>query len=307
MKYFNQEIVQVEKELETDIKNGLKSEEVKKKREKYGFNELEEKKKESLLVKFLKQFKDFMIIILIIAAIISGFVGIKEGEGITDSIIILVVVFVNAIIGLVQENRAEKSLEALQKLSAHASKVVRDGQVQVVPARELIQGDIVILETGDFIPADIRLFEAINLKVQESALTGESLPIEKVTEIIEDENIGVGDRINMVFSSSMVTYGRGKGIVTDIGMNTEVGKIANMLNQVEETETPLQKRLNGLGKTLGIVCIVICIVIFLIGILERKRSCGHVYDSGKFGCCSYSRRTCGGFYNSSCNRYAKNG
>jgi len=286
MNYFNKTIVQTEKELETNIENGLKSEKVKEKQEKYGFNELEEKKKETLLVKFLKQFKDFMIIVLIIAAIISGFIGIKEGEGITDSIIILVVVFVNAIIGLVQENKAEKSLEALQKLSAHASKVIRNGQVEVVPARELVPGDIVILETGDFVPADIRLFEAINLKIQEAALTGESLPIEKNTDKIEDESIGIGDRVNMAFSSSMVTYGRGKGIITETGMNTEVGKIANMLNQVEETETPLQKRLNGLGKTLGIACIVICIVIFLVGILERKRSSRYVYDSCEFSGCS---------------------
>lgn len=286
MNYFNKTIVQTEEELETNIENGLKSEKVKEKQEKYGFNELEEKKKETLLVKFLKQFKDFMIIILIIAAIVSGFIGIKEGEGITDSIIILVVVFVNAIIGLVQENKAEKSLEALQKLSAHASKVIRNGQVEVVPARELVPGDVVILETGDFVPADIRLFEAINLKVQEAALTGESLPIEKNTDKIEDASIGIGDRVNMAFSSSMVTYGRGKGIITETGMNTEVGKIANMLNQVEETETPLQKRLNDLGKTLGIACIVICIVIFLVGILERKRSSRYVYDSRKFSGCS---------------------
>lgn len=286
MNYFNKTIEQVEKELETDIENGLKVEKIREKQDKYGYNELEEKKKDSLLVKFLKQFKDFMIIILIIAAIISGFIGVKEGEGITDSIIILVVVLVNAIIGLVQENKAEKSLEALQKLSAHASKVIRNGQVEVVPARELVPGDVVILETGDFIPADMRLFEAVNLKVQEAALTGESLPIEKETKKIEDESIGIGDRVNMVFSSSMVTYGRGKGIVTETGMNTEVGKIANMLNQVEETETPLQKRLNGLGKTLGIACIVICIIIFLVGILERKSSCRYVYDSCKLSCCS---------------------
>ena len=270
MNYFNKDIKEIEKELETNIKNGLTNEKIQEKIEKYGYNELKEKKKESLLIKFLKQFKDFMIIILIIAAIISGFIGIQEGEGITDSIIILIVVLLNAIIGLIQEDRAEKSLEALKKLSAHACKVLRDGKIQVVPARELVPGDIVILETGDYVPADIRLVEAINLKVQESALTGESVAIEKTSEIIEDENIGIGDRINMCFSSSMVTYGRGKGIVTSTGMETEVGKIAGMLNEVEETETPLQKRLNDLGKILGIMCLVICVVIFLIGILEGK-------------------------------------
>ena len=271
MNYFNKQIHEVEKELDTNIENGLKSEEITKKIEKYGYNELEGKKKESLLVKFIKQFKDFMIIVLIIAAIISAFVGVREGEGFTDSIIILVVVFVNAIIGLVQESKAEKSLEALQKLSAHASKVVRNGNTQVVPAREIVPGDIVILETGDYIPADIRLTEAVNLKIQESALTGESVPIEKNTDAIEEE-VGLGDRKNMAYSSSMVTYGRGKGIVVATGMNTEVGKIAGMLNEVEEGETPLQKRLNGLGKTLGIACLVICIVIFLIGIAEGKEA-----------------------------------
>ena len=270
MDYFNKKIDEVEKELDTSLENGLKKDEIDKKREKYGFNELEAKKKESIIIKFFKQFKDFMIIILIIAAIVSAFVGVKEGEGFTDSIIIMVVVIVNAIIGLVQENKAEKSLEALQKLSAHASKVVRNGKIEVIPARELVPGDIVVLETGDYVPADIRLTEAINLKVQESALTGESVPIEKMTQEITDKETSLGDRKNMAFSSSMVTYGRGKGIVTAIGMNTEVGKIAGMLNEVEEKETPLQKRLNELGKTLGIVCLAICAVIFFIGLAEGK-------------------------------------
>ena len=272
MKYFNREIKDIEKELDTNVENGLKNEEINKRIEKYGYNELEAKKKESLLVKFIKQFKDFMIIVLIIAAIVSAYVGIKEGEGFTDSIIILIVVFVNAIIGLVQESKAEKSLEALQKLSAHASKVIRSGNTQVVPAREVVPGDIVILETGDYIPADIRLTEAVNLKIQESALTGESVPTEKKVDVINDKEVGLGDRTNMAFSSSMVTYGRGKGIVVSTGMNTEVGKIAGMLNEVEEGETPLQKRLNGLGKTLGIACLVICVVIFLIGIAEGKEA-----------------------------------
>ena len=216
MEYFNKSIEDVQNELKTNINKGIKTEEIKEKRTSYGFNELEAKKKESLFIKFLKQFKDFMIIILIIAAIVSAFVGVNQGEGFTDSIIIMVVVIVNAIIGVVQESRAEKSLEALQKLSAHASKVVRDGKVQVIPARELIPGDIVILETGDYVPADIRLTQAVNLKVQESALTGESTSVEKQIEVIEDEKVGIGDRTNMAFSSSMVTYGRGKGIVTAI-------------------------------------------------------------------------------------------
>ena len=228
MNFFNEKVVDVEKELDTSMQNGLKLDMVNKKRQEYGFNELAGKKKESLLLKFLKQFKDFMIIVLIIAAIVSAVVS-KE---FTDSIIILVVVIMNAIIGVVQESKAEKSLEALQKMSAHSSKVIREGNVQVVPARELVPGDVVILETGDYVPADLRLTEAINLKIQEAALTGESLPVSKNIDVIEDEKTGLGDRKNMAFSSSMVTYGRGKGIVTDIGMKTEVGKIANIINEV---------------------------------------------------------------------------
>ena len=188
--------------------------------------------------------------ILIIAAIVSGIVGIAEGEGITDPIIILIVVIVNAIIGVTQEARAEKSLEALQKLTDHASKVIRNGQITVVPAKELVPGDIVILDTGDYIPADLRIIDAVNLKAQEASLTGESVPVEKTTEKIEKEDIGLGDRVNMLFSSSLVTYGRGKGIVVETGMTTQVGKIAGMINNTEKQETPLQQKLNKLGKTL---------------------------------------------------------
>lgn len=216
MEYFNKSVQDVVKELETDIENGLNNEKIEKLREQYGFNELEAKNRESIIIKFLKQFKDFMIIVLIIAAIVSAVIGVSNGEGFTDSIIIMIVVIVNAIIGLVQENKAEKSLEALQKLSSHASKVIRNNQLQVIPARELLPGDVVILETGDYVPADIRLTEAVNLRIQESALTGESTGVEKNTEKIEDKETSIGDRSNMAFSSSMVIYGRGKGIVTEI-------------------------------------------------------------------------------------------
>ena len=211
-----------------------------------------------------------MIIILIIAAVISGAVGYYQGEGITDSIIILIVVIVNAIIGVAQESKAEKSLEALQKLSSHVTKVIRNGKVAVIPSKELVPGDIVILDTGDYVPADLRIIESANLKAQEASLTGESVPVDKNTNVINDEKIGLGDRTNMLFSSSLITYGRGKGIVVETGMNTEVGKIAGMINEVEETETPLQQKLNKLGKTLGIVAIVICVIIFIIGLLYGK-------------------------------------
>ncbi len=268
--WFNLTVKETVKELSTDLENGLTDEEVKKRQEQYGKNELKAKKKKSLLQKFLEQFKDFMIIVLIIAAIISGIIGIKEGEGFTDSIIILVVVVVNAIIGVAQENKAEKSLEALQKLSSHVAKVKRNGKLIVVQSAELVPGDVVILETGDFIPADLRITEAVNLKSQESALTGESVAVEKTADAIEEKEIGIGDRTNMLFSSSLITYGRGVGIVAETGMNTEVGKIATMINETEDEETPLQIKLNNLGKTLGIVALVICAIIFVVGTLYGK-------------------------------------
>ena len=270
-KWFNKEVDEVQKELEVNVENGLQTSQVKERQEKYGFNELEATKKETILQKFINQFKNFSIIILIIAAIVSGVVGVAQGEGITDTIIILIVVILNAVIGVVQENKAEKSLEALQKLSNHAAKVLRNGKMDVIPARELVSGDIVVLDTGDYIPADLRIVEAVNLKSQESSLTGESVPVEKSVEAIKEEEIGIGDRTNMLFSSSLVTYGRGKGIVVETGMTTEVGKIAKMINSSEKQETPLQKKLDKLGKTLGIVAIVICALIFLVGIIEGKQ------------------------------------
>ena len=269
-KWFNISVDEVAKRLETNIDEGLREEQIEIIREKYGFNELKEEKKKSLFVKFLEQFKDFMIIILILAAIVSGFVGYIKGEGITDSIIILIVVIVNAIIGVAQESKAEKSLEALQKLSSHVAKVIRDGQIKVVESRELVVGDIVVLDTGDYVPADLRVIEAINLKAQESSLTGESMPVDKIVNELKDEKVGIGDRINMLFSSSLITYGRGKGVVVETGMDTEVGKIAGIITNTVKEETPLQNKLNKLGKTLGIAAIIICIIIFVIGILYGK-------------------------------------
>ena len=268
--WFNKTVDEVESTLKTNAENGLTAEEAKKIQEEYGLNELKAKKKKSLFVKFLEQFKDFMIIILIISAIISGVVGVAQGEGFTDTVIILVVVVVNAIIGVAQENKAEKSLEALQKLSSHVAKVIRNGKLQVIQSKELVPGDIVILETGDYVPADLRIIEAVNLKAQEAALTGESVPVEKMAAKIEDEKIGIGDRINMLFSSSLITYGRGKAVVVETGMNTEVGKIADIINTAEDQGTPLQQKLDKLGKTLGIVALAICAVIFAIGLLYGK-------------------------------------
>lgn len=268
--WFNKTSQEVEQELKTNCQNGLSSNQVQENMKKYGLNELQEKKKDSLLKKFLEQFKDFSIIVLIIAAIVSGVVGVAQGEGFTDTIIILIVVILNAVIGVAQESKAEKSLEALKKLSSHASKVIRNGKEQVIPARELVPGDLVVIETGDYIAADLRIIEAVNLKSQEASLTGESVPVEKITEKIDGNEIGIGDRKNMLFSSSLITYGRGKAIVVNTGMNTEVGKIAGMLDNAEKQETPLQQKLNDLGKTLGIACLAICAVIFVIGLLQGK-------------------------------------
>ena len=268
--WFNKEIQEIEKELKTDKEKGLKEEQITQIREQKGYNELQAGKKKTILQRFIDQFKDFSIIVLIIAAIVSGIVGVSQGEGIADTIIILIVVLVNAIIGVAQENKAEKSLEALQKLSNHVSKVIRNGNLQVIESRELVPGDIVVLDTGDYIPADLRIIEESNLKTQESSLTGESVPVEKNAQIIKETEVGIGDRKNMLFSSSLVTYGRGKGIVVETGMTTEVGKIAGMINSTEKQETPLQQKLNKLGKTLGIAAIIICVIIFVIGLIQGK-------------------------------------
>ena len=268
--WFNKTIKEVEKELQTDLDKGLNNRQIQEKKQKYGLNELQGKKKESILKKFLAQFQDFSIIVLIIAAVVSGVVGVSQGEGFTDTIIILIVVLLNAVIGVIQESKAEKSLEALKKLSEHASKVIREGKEQVIPSRELVPGDLVIIETGDYISSDLRVIEAVNLKSQESALTGESVPVEKIIEEIKESEVSLGDRKNMLFSSSLITYGRGKAIVVETGMNTEVGKIADMINETEKQETPLQIRLNSLGKTLGIAALTICFFIFVIGLLQGK-------------------------------------
>ena len=258
---------EVASSLKSDLKNGLNTEQVEKAREIYGTNEIVSKGKKSVLKMIIEQFTDFMIIVLIIAAIVSG-VASKE---FTDSIIILIIVILNAVIGVVQELKAQKSLDALKNLSTPTCKVVRNSKVETISSKELVPGDIVILDTGDFVPADMRLIEAVNLKIQEAALTGESVPVEKDLNIINKENVGVGDKTNCAFSSSLVTYGRGKGIVTETGMNTEVGKIATMLDSVDENETPLKRRLEALGKTLGIAALVICLIIFLVGSLVHGR------------------------------------
>ena len=270
-KYYNKTIEEVERDLNTNSMTGLKTEEIEARQAKVGYNEIQSIEKKKIIVKFFEQFKDFMIIILIISAVVSAIVGAYNGEGFTDTIIILIVVIINAVIGVIQEERAEKSLEALQKLSSHTAKVVRNGKQYILPARELVPGDLVIIETGDYIPADLRIVEAINLKTQESALTGESLPVEKMIDKVDKRDVELGDRVNLAYSSTLVTYGRGAGIVIATGMKTEVGKIAQMINDTEKEETPLQKKLNGLGKILGITALAICVIIFALGLIYGKK------------------------------------
>ena len=259
------------KELRTNIKTGLSEEDVKIRQEEFGKNKIEEGKKVSLLVKFLAQFKDFMIIILILAAGISALVSYFEGTGdYFDSVIIIAIVIFNGIIGLIQENRAEKSIEALKKMSAPIAKVRRNGKVFTVNGEDIVPGDIVILETGCYVPADIRLINTYNLKIEEASLTGETEAVEKDENILfENEKVALGDRINMAFASTAVVNGHAEGIVTNIGMGTEVGKIANMIIKNEAPTTPIQKKLEEVGKVLGIACIAICALIFLIGIIKK--------------------------------------
>lgn len=216
---------------------------------------------------FISQFKSFMILILIVAALISGVLGILHNEGLLDTLVILGIVILNAIIGTVQEKKAQASLEALKKLSAPKCKVIRGGEVHEIPAVELVPGDLVILETGDLVPADIQLTQTFNLKIQEAALTGESVPVEKSPVPVEGENVPLGDRTDRAFSSGMVTYGRGQGTVIATGMRTEVGKIAGMLQQTEEVQTPMSRRLEHLGKVLGYAVMGICAILLVVGLL----------------------------------------
>lgn len=263
-------VEEVSKKLKTNINIGLSEEEAQKRFERYGPNNLKEKKKESIFVKFIKQFNDFMIITLIIAAIISAIVSKLNGEAdYIDSIIIVAIVIFNAIMGLVQEQKAEKSLEALKKMSAPNAKVRRNGRVQEIDATMVVPGDIVILEAGNYVPADCRLINSYNLKIEESALTGETIPSLKDSSKILKENTAMGDLCNMVFATTIVVNGHGEAIVVETGMNTRVGKIAGMIIEDESPETPIQKKLAEVGKILAIACIIICVLIFVIGIFKK--------------------------------------
>lgn len=263
-------VEEIAKNLKTNINIGLSDDEAQKRFERYGPNNLKEKKKESIFVKFIKQFNDFMIITLIIAAIISAVVSKLNGEAdYIDSIIIVAIVIFNAIMGLVQEQKAEKSLEALKKMTAPNAKVRRNGRVQEIDATLVVPGDIVILEAGNYVPADCRLINSYDLKIEESALTGETIPSLKDSSKILKENTAMGDLCNMVFATTIVVNGHGEAIVVETGMNTRVGKIAGMIIEDESPETPIQKKLAEVGKILAIACIIICVLIFVIGIFKK--------------------------------------
>ena len=262
--------------LNTSEAKGLSDQAVLELQQKHGLNKLKEKKKKSTFVKFLEQFKDAMIIILIVAAIISFVVAVfdvQSGKGTAkeffEPALILLIIVINAIMGVVQENKAEKALDALKSLSAPHAKVIRNGVESIIDAKDLVPGDIIKLEAGDFVPADARLLKSSSLKAEESALTGESVPSEKDADSQVDEFAPIGDRTNMVFSGCTITYGTAIAVVTETGMNTEMGKIANLLDEEKETQTPLQKKLASLGKILGILALIACGIIFIVGLLAK--------------------------------------
>ncbi len=262
---YQRDVTELLNSYNTDAERGLSSEVAADRLLSDGYNEFAKVKHSSLVEKFFAQFKSFMIIVLLVAALVSGVTGYMNGEGVTDAIIILSILIVNALIGVFQEAKAENALDALERLSAPHCKVIRDGEHRVIESRELVVGDIVDIETGDSIPADLRLIESVNLKVQEAALTGESLPVEKSVETIA-EDVGIGDRLNMAFSSCSVTYGRGRGVVVSTGESTELGRIAQMIKSVPDMRTPMQVRLDKLGKVLAIISLVVCVIIFIIGL-----------------------------------------
>ncbi|MDO9462704.1 MAG: HAD-IC family P-type ATPase, partial [Deltaproteobacteria bacterium] len=265
MRWHQKKIDEVIEDLGSSLK-GLSPEEVEKRLQEYGPNELKEKKKKTVFMMFLDQFKDFMILVLMAAAVISGIIGEPS-----DTIAIVVIVVLNAVIGFVQEYRAEKAMAALKKMAAPTATVIRNGMPENIPASQLVPGDVVLLEAGKVVPADLRLTEAAQLKVEEAALTGESVPVEKHTKALHDELLPIGDRKNMAYKGTFVTYGRGVGVIAATGMDTELGKIATMLQEEEEVKTPLQKRLATFGRKLAIAVLAICAIVFTVGIMRGEQ------------------------------------
>lgn len=263
--WYQLEAAEVAQQLNTDLENGLSNDIAQKRLEEYGYNELVGKKGLTIWQMLFNQFKDFLVLILIGSAVISAFVG-----EVADAAVILVIVILNAVLGVSQERRAGKALEALKQMAAPKAKVIRHGKQLDIPSRELVPGDLVILETGDYIPADVRLSESVNLKVEEASLTGESVPVEKNAVEVNDGEVTIGDRHNSGFMGTIVTYGRGKGLVIGTGMKTEIGQIAEMLDSFEEEETPLQRKLDEFGKLLGYICIAVVAVVFVLGLIRNE-------------------------------------
>ena len=266
--YYNMNSEDTLKEVNSS-KDGISQKEASDRLLKYGYNKLRETKKKSFLARFIDQFKNVMLIILIIAAILSAFVSHKTGEPFTDTIIILFVVFLNAILGVIQESKAEKAIEALKKMSLPYIKVKRGGKVLSVKTEELVIGDVVLVEAGDYIPADMRIIVNHSLRVEESALTGESIAVDKQEEKIDSkEKVAIADRTNMLYSGSSVVYGRGEAVVVATGMNTELGKIAEAISSQKVEITPLQKKMNELSKILSILVVIIAVIMFVVGYLQ---------------------------------------
>ncbi|EPY2308322.1 calcium-transporting P-type ATPase, PMR1-type [Clostridium sporogenes] len=264
--WFNKTSQEILEKLAVDTSKGLSSEEVGKRKEKYGLNKLNSKKQKSLLKMFFEQLNDILIYILLAAAIISGVLG-----EISDALIIGIVVIINTVIGVVQESKAEKALEALKQLSTPKALVKRNGENVEIPSEDVVPGDVIVLDAGRYVPCDLRLIETANLKIEESALTGESVPVEKhAEEKLEDPKTSLGDQKNMAFMSTLATYGRGTGIAVGTGMNTEIGKIAKMLEGEDKELTPLQKKLAELGKILGFAALGICALMFVVGLLQKR-------------------------------------
>ena len=265
MNWHNKSINEILEEFKVKIDSGLNEQDIEKNRQKYGENKLKDKPKKTLFQKVLEQFKDPLILILLAAALVSMFIGEKD-----DSLVIILIVIINSCLSLYQEGKSEKAIENLQKISSPFAKVIRNSKLIEIPTNEIVVGDIVRLETGDIVPCDIRLYNSQNLKIDESALTGESVPAEKFSDKVLEKNVSVADRVNMAFSSSIVSYGRGDGIAVAVGENTEIGKIAEIINSDNDDMTPLQKRLAQLSKFLGMSVLIVCAIVFVIGAFVRK-------------------------------------
>ena len=302
------EIGEIIKGFRSDLNYGLSKGQVLKAREVYGENKLKEAKKESVFLKFIKQFNDFMIIVLIFASIVSAVISYFDGSNdYLDSIIIIFIVVLNAIMGVVQEERAEKSLEALKKMASPTAKVKRDGEIKAIPSEELVPGDYIIIETGSYIPADARLIKTSNLKVEESSLTGETVPVLKNERAILQENIQVSDMINMVFASTIVVSGNAEAIVTSTGMNTKVGKIASLIIENKSPETPLQRKLRRSWKEIR-PCCTWHLFFNIYNRVNKEDTCKYnVYDISWTCCCSNSRRITCSCYNNAFNSSNKDG